>query len=188
MGELAEWVPRGEYVQTIGREGCTSKKNLEGLYEVLAPSLNILKVSPTTSTKKEPGKPIVTVRNSDIAKFGTLQERQNPLKVYANRRGPRIGEKLVQEHIQSHIKQFTRKIKGDKKTKHRRREPGSGVIFKIQHLTRDARAHPKNTKLSRSTKSTTGREFRLEQRDDTSSTACIIVRSSNFYTGYKIFG
>ena len=48
-----------------------SKKNLEGLYEVLAPGSHILKVSPTTSTIKESGKPVVTVRNSDIAKFGT---------------------------------------------------------------------------------------------------------------------
>ena len=57
-----------------------SKKNLEGLYEVLGPRSHILKVSPTTSTIKEPGKPIVTVRNSDIAKFGKQLDRQTPLK------------------------------------------------------------------------------------------------------------
>ena len=55
-----------------------SKKNLEGLYEVLAPGSHILKVSPTTSTIKEPGKTVVTVRNSDIAKFGTQLGRQTP--------------------------------------------------------------------------------------------------------------
>ena len=104
-----------------------SKKNLEGLYEVLAPGSHILKVSPTTSSIKEPGKPIVTVRNSDIAKFGTQLERQTPLKAYADRRGPRSGKKIVEELIQSHIKEFTRKQKGDKKMKHRKREPGSGV-------------------------------------------------------------
>ena len=38
-----------------------SKKNLEGLYEVLAPGSHILKFSPTTSTFKEPGKPVVIV-------------------------------------------------------------------------------------------------------------------------------
>ena len=65
-----------------------SKMNLEGLYEVLAPGSHILKVSPTTSTIKEPGKSVVTVRNSDIAKFGTQLERQTPLKAYADRRGP----------------------------------------------------------------------------------------------------
>ena len=91
------------------------KKNLEGLYEVLVPGSNILKVSPTASTIKQPGKPTVTVRNSDIAKFGTKKERQIPLKAYADRRGPRTCEKLVEEQIQSHIKQFARKLKGDKK-------------------------------------------------------------------------
>ena len=68
-----------------------SKKNQEGQYKVLAPWSNILKVSPTTSTIKEPGKPIVTVRNSDTAEFGTMQERQTLLKVYADRRGPRTS-------------------------------------------------------------------------------------------------
>ena len=104
-----------------------SKKNLEGLYVVLAPGSHISKVSRTTSTIKEDGKPIVTERNSNIAKFGTLQERQTPLKVHADRRGPRSYEKLVDEQIQSHIKQFTRKVKGDKKMKHRKRDPGSGI-------------------------------------------------------------
>ena len=41
-----------------------SKKNLEGLYEVLAPGSHILKVSPTTSAIKEPGKPVVTVKKA----------------------------------------------------------------------------------------------------------------------------
>ena len=106
-----------------------SIKNLEGLYGVLAPGSHILKVSPTTSTIKEPGKPIATVRNSDIAKFGTQLERQTPLKAYADRRGPRSGEKIVEELIQSHINEFIRKQKGDKKMKHRKREPGSGVSW-----------------------------------------------------------
>ena len=65
-----------------------SKKNPEGLYEFLAPGPNILKMSPTNLTIKDPGKPMVIVRNSDIAKFGTLQERQTQLEVYADRRGP----------------------------------------------------------------------------------------------------
>ena len=116
-----------------------SKKKLEGLYEVLAPGSHILKVSPTTSTIKEPGKQIVTVRNSDIAKFGTHQERQTPLKVYADRRGPRAGEKVVEELIHSHIKEFTRKQKGDKKMKHRKREPGSGVSSQRSNISRAMR-------------------------------------------------
>ena len=116
-----------------------SKKNLEGLYEALAPGSNIIKVSPTTSTIKEPGEEIVTLRNSDTAKFGTLQERQIPLKVYLDRRGPRTSEKLIDEHIQSHKKQFTREIKGDKKLKHRRREPSSGVSSSRSDISRAIR-------------------------------------------------
>ena len=116
-----------------------SKKNMEGLYEVLAPGSHILKVSPTTSTIKETGKPVVTVRNSDIAKFGTQLERQTPLKAYADRRGPISGEKTMEELIHSHIKEFTRKQKGDKKMKHRRREPGSGVSSTKSNISRAMR-------------------------------------------------
>ena len=113
----------------LGRKvhGKRSKKRLEGLYKVVAPGSYILKVSPTTSTIKELGKPVITVRNSDIAKFGTQLEWQIPLKPYAERRGPRSGKKLVEDLIQSHVKEFTRKQKGDKKMKHRKRDPGSGV-------------------------------------------------------------
>ena len=116
-----------------------SKKNLEGLYEVLAPGSHILKVSPTTSTIKEPGKPVVAVRNSDIAKFGRQLERQTPLKAYADRRGPRSGKTLVEELIQNHVKEFTMKQKGDKKMKHRKRDPGSGVSSSKSNISRAVR-------------------------------------------------
>ena len=116
-----------------------SKKNLEGLYEVLAPGSHILIVSPTTSTIKEPGKPVVTVRNSDIAKFGTQLERQTPLKAYADRRGSRPREKLPEELIQSHFKKFTRKQKGDKIMKHRKRDPGSGISSSKSSISRAMR-------------------------------------------------
>ena len=112
---------------------------MEGLYEVLAPGSTILKVSPLTSTIKEPGKQIVTVRNSDIAKFGTAQERQTSLKVYTDRRGPRTCKKLVEEQIQLHTKQFTRKLKGDKQPKHRKRDPGSGVSSSRSNVSRAMR-------------------------------------------------
>ena len=109
------------------------------MYEVLAPGSHILKVSPTTSTTKEPGKPVLIVRNSDIAKFGTQLERQTPLKAYGDRRGPRSGEKLAEELIQSHDKEFRRKQKGDKKMKHRKRDPGSGVSSSKSNISRAMR-------------------------------------------------
>ena len=48
-----------------------SKKNIDGLYEVLAPGSVVQKTDQFTSVIREPGKLEVTVRNSDIAKFGT---------------------------------------------------------------------------------------------------------------------
>ena len=118
------------------------------MYEVLAPGTHTQKVSPTTSTIKEPGKPVVTVRNSDIAKFGTQLERQTQLKAYADRRGPRSGEKLVEELIQSHVKKFTRKLKGDKKMTHRKRDPGSGVSSSKSNISRAMRGRiPKKLKF-----------------------------------------
>ena len=133
-----------------------SKNNLEGLYEVLAPRSHILKFSPTKATINEPGKPIVTVRNSDIAKFGTQLEQQTPLIAYADRRGPRSGEKIVEYLIHSHIKEFTRKQKGDKKMKHRKRTGQRDIVVQIEYFARDAGTNSKGSKLSCHAKSTTG--------------------------------
>ena len=43
----------------------------------------------------------VTVRNSDIAKFGTREERKTKLTDYINRRGPRTHEKTTEAKILS---------------------------------------------------------------------------------------
>ena len=67
-------------------ENQRQKKNLDGLYEVLAPGSTVCKISPTTSVIKEPYKPEVRVRNSDIAKFGTRAERETELAQYIERR------------------------------------------------------------------------------------------------------
>ena len=69
------------------------KKNLDDLYEVLAPGSTVCKVSPTTSVIKEPHKQEVRVRNSDIAKFGTRAERETELTQYIEGRPKKINEK-----------------------------------------------------------------------------------------------
>ena len=104
-----------------------SKKNLDGLYEVLAPGSAVQKADQYTSVIREPGKVEVTVRNSDNAKFGTRDERKTKLMEYVNRRGPRTHEKTTEAKIFSHIKESTRIQKGDRKMKHRKRETGSGA-------------------------------------------------------------
>ena len=68
--------------------------------------------------------------------------------MYADRRGPRSGEKLVEELIQSHIKEFTRKQKGDKKMKLQKRDPGSGVSSSKSNISRAMRGRiPKISKF-----------------------------------------
>ena len=82
-----------------------SKKNLDGLYEVLAPVVQ--KTDQYTSVIRELVKVELTVRNSDIAKFGTREERKTKLTEYINRRGPRTHEKTTEPKILSHIKDST---------------------------------------------------------------------------------
>ena len=116
-----------------------SKKNLDGLYEVLAPGSVVQKTDQYTSVIREPGKMEVTVRNSDIAKFGTREERKTKLTDYINRRGPRTHEKTTEAKILSHIKECTRIQKGDRKMKHRKRETGSGVSSNKSNIARAMR-------------------------------------------------
>ena len=56
-----------------------SKRDLHGLWETLARGSTVVRTSDTTTVIKEPGGPEVSVRNSDIAKFGTRAERNTEL-------------------------------------------------------------------------------------------------------------
>ena len=60
-----------------------SKRDLRGLWETLAPGSTVVRTSDTTTVIKEPRVPEVSVRNSDIAKFGTRAERNTDLWQYA---------------------------------------------------------------------------------------------------------
>ena len=95
-------------------ENQRQKKNLDGLYEVLAPGSTVCKISPTTSVIKEPYKPEVRVRNSDIAKFGTRAERETELTQYIERRPKKINEKTLEQKIQQHKRDLFRKNTGEK--------------------------------------------------------------------------
>ena len=116
-----------------------SKNNLDGLYEVLAPGSVVQKTDQCTSVIREPEKVEVTVRNSDIVKIGTHDERKTKLMEYVNRRGPRIHEKTTEAKIFSHIKESTRIQKGDRKMKHCKRETGSGVSSNKSNIARAMR-------------------------------------------------
>ena len=62
------------------------KKNLDGLYEILAPGSKVGKVFQPTSVIEEQNRPELRVRNSDIANFETRNERNIKLGQYIGRR------------------------------------------------------------------------------------------------------
>ena len=89
----------------IGRkihESQSQKKNLDGLYEVLAPCSTVGKISPTTNVIKEPNRQEVRVRNSDIAKIGTKNERNTELSQHMERRLKKISGKTLEQKITNH--------------------------------------------------------------------------------------
>ena len=105
----------------------------------MAPGSVVQKTDQNTSVIRELGKVEVTVRNSDIAKLGTRDERKTKFMEYLNRRGPRIHEKTREAKKFSHIKESTRIQKGDRKMKHRKRETGSSVSSNKSNIARAMR-------------------------------------------------
>ena len=105
-----------------------SKRDLRGLWETLAPGSTVVRTSDTTTVIKEPGVPEVSVRNSDIAKFGTRAERNTDLWQYAQRR-PLQYEKTTEEKIAQHTKDLKKKFRGEIKIRHRptQSDAASGV-------------------------------------------------------------
>ena len=97
-----------------------SKKSFDGLYDVLAPGSSVIKTNENTSVFKEPGKREVTIRNSDLAKFGTKAERNTDLQVYANRRPKLPTGKTTEELKNHHAKESRKKLEGGKRMKHRK--------------------------------------------------------------------
>ena len=69
------------------------KKELDGLYDLLAPGRTVGKVGPTKSIIKEPNRPEARVRNSHLTKFGTRQEWDTELGQYIDTRSKKVQEK-----------------------------------------------------------------------------------------------
>ena len=123
-----------------------SKRDLCGLWETLAPGSTVVRTSNTTTVIKEPGVPEVSVRNSDIAKFGTRAERNTDLWEYAKRR-PLPYEKTTEEKIAQHTKELKKKFRGEIKIRHRHNQSdaASGVSSANSNISK-AMASIKNTK------------------------------------------
>ena len=73
-----------------------------------------------TSIIKEPEKRELTIRNYDLAKFGTKAERQTDLQIYANRRPKILSGKITEDLINQHASEATQKLEGNKKIKRKK--------------------------------------------------------------------
>ena len=85
--KLNDLMPRWERsleVKLSHKSSKRSKRDLQGLWDTLAPGGTVVRTSPTTTVIKEPRVPEVRVRNNDRAKFGTGAERNTDLWQYAS--------------------------------------------------------------------------------------------------------
>ena len=108
-----------------------SKKSLDRLYEVLAPGSSVVKTDSYTSVIKEPGKRELTIRNSDLAKFGTKAERKTDLQIYANRRPKVPSGKITEELINQHAKEARKKLQGNRRMKHQKIADDASAVSSI---------------------------------------------------------
>ena len=58
----------------------------------------------------------VTVRKSNMAKFGTKTEEDDPFQPYAERRPKTLTDPKTEDKISKHALELRRKIKGDNLT------------------------------------------------------------------------
>ena len=137
-----------------------SRKRLDGLYEILAPGSSVVKTDSYTSVIKEPGKREVTIRNSDLAKFGTKAERQTDLQNHPNRKPKVPSGKITEELINQHAKEAMKKLEGNKGMKHRKIADDASAVSSIQsNVTRALRVRlPTKKNSSTSTATTTLRK------------------------------
>ena len=111
------------------------KRQLAGLYQVLKPGSLVTKSSPTTIIINEPGRSPVKVRDSDLAKFGTKEEKSTNLWMYAQRR-PAPYEQTTATKIAKHSNYLKRQKRGETKIRHRQRDTTSVVSSVNSNVSR----------------------------------------------------
>ena len=144
-----------------------SKRDLRGLWETLAPGSTVVRTSDTTTVIKEPGVPEVSVRNSDIAKFGTRAERNTELWQYTQRR-PLPYEKTTEEKIAQHTKDLKKKYRGEIKIQPTHRPTQSDAASGVSSA---------NSKISKAMSS--GKPKKPQPGSDRSSNLSTNLNTSN---------
>ena len=124
------WLEKSLEIKLARKVTKRSKTDHLGLWETLAQGSTVVHTSDTTRVIEEPGVPEVSVRNSNIAKFGTRVERNTEVWQYAQRR-PLLYEKTTEEKIAQHTKDLKRNILGRSK-----------FAIDLSNLMRPQESHP----------------------------------------------
>ena len=91
-----------------------NKKQLQGLYEAIPEGAALVKSTNNTITVKVPGQQDTVLNKSDIAKFGTPEQRKIPLINFAARKTVRNHHVKLIQNMESHAQDIKNKIIGQR--------------------------------------------------------------------------
>ena len=91
-----------------------NKKQLQGLYEAIPEGAALLKTTDSTVTIKVPGQQDTVLNKSDVAKFGTPEQRHIPLINFAARKTVRNHHAKFISSIESHAQDIKSKLIGQR--------------------------------------------------------------------------
>ena len=91
-----------------------NKKQLQGLYEAIPEGAALVKTTDSTVTIKVPGQQDTVLKKSDVAKFGTPEQRHIPLINFAARKTVRNHHAKFISSIESHAQDIKSKIIGQR--------------------------------------------------------------------------
>ena len=91
-----------------------NKKQLQGLYEAIPEGAALVKTTDSTVTIKVPGQQDTVLNKSDIAKFGTPEQRHIPLSNVAARKTVRNHHAKFIQSMEPHAQDIKNKIIGQR--------------------------------------------------------------------------
>ena len=98
-----------------------NKKQLQGLYEAIPEGAALVKTTDSTVTIKVPGQQDTVLNKSDVAKFGTPEQRHIPLIDFAARKTVRNHHAMFISSIESHAQDIKSKLIGQRAIRKRKK-------------------------------------------------------------------
>ena len=96
-----------------------NKKQLQGIYEAIPEGAALVKTTDTTLAIKVPGQQDTVLNKSDVARFGTADQRKIPLINFAARKTVCNPHKKLIDNMEQHAKEQRQKILGQRNIRKR---------------------------------------------------------------------